>query len=79
MVEGVYWDCLDSGNLGGILTIGKNQTANSETQDELITWMEGACTEVERAVAGVEAEKQDRERKICMEWEQVVSQQSRAY
>ena len=54
--------------------IGKNQAADSEPQDELITWMEGAYAEVERVVAV----NKDRERKICMEWEQVVSQQSRA-
>jgi hypothetical protein len=73
MVEGVCWDCPDSGSIEKFLTIGKNQTAESETQDELITWMEGAYTEVKRVVA----ESKDRERKICMEWEKVVSQQSR--
>ena len=32
----------------GILTIGKEQTADSQPQDELVAWMESVCAEVER-------------------------------
>jgi len=59
---------------GFLTSIGKNQTADSEMQDELITWMEAACTKVER----VAEERRDQERKIRAEWEHALSQ-SRTY
>ena len=52
----------------GILTIGKNQTADPQPQDELIVWMKGAYDEVERVLA----KQGDVERQRSAEWASIV-------
>jgi len=53
----------------GILTCGKNQTADPQPQHELIAWMEDAYDKVEEMLA----ERRDVERQRSAEWANLVN------
>ena len=56
----------------GILTIGKNQTADPQPQDQLIIWMEDAYKKVEEAIATEKQRDNDEELRRSAEWADVI-------
>ena len=55
-----------------ILTFGKNQTADPQPQDQLITWMEDAHKKFEMVIATQKQEDIDEELRRSAEWASVI-------
>lgn len=63
------WSCFNQRN---ILTMGKNQTADPQPQDQLIAWLEDANKKIEEAIATYRQSSIDRERQRSAKWAEVI-------
>jgi len=62
----------------GILTSGKNQTADPQPQDQLIAWMEDAYKKIEEAVVARNQRDIDKELRRSAEWADLIQRSQTA-